>query len=255
MPTDLFPREKNGGRVAGSVNEHLMLSLSNLADDQYGLAQVDNYVDLARHEFPYQAPVHLKLEARVSEQNLPGTWGFGFWNDPFSFGFSAGGMSRILPVLPNAVWFFYGSRENYLSLADETPGAGFQAKTWCSSQMSAILSLLAAPGLLLSLWPTTARLLRRLARNLIKEASTELEISVGHWHSYELIWMENQVVFRVDQLDVLQTALSPSVRLGLVLWMDNQYFRFDPAGKLGFGFLSVPKEQWLQIKGFEVTLL
>lgn len=255
MPINLDRRIMNGGRVCGTQEEGLCLFLPELPSGKYGLAQVDNYAHLPRWKFPYQLPLKLVLEARVSDTDLPGTWGFGFWNDPFSFGFGGGGMARLLPVLPNAAWFFYGSQENHLSLRDDQPGCGFHAKTFCSPRLPSILSLLAVPFAPFLLWPASARLLRRLGCSVVKEASTALSVPVADWHTYELLWFPSQVVFSIDQQDVFQTATSPQGRLGLVVWIDNQYFRFDGMGQLGFGFIEVSKEQWLQVRNLSVTSL
>lgn len=245
----------NDGEVIRSGNDGYLLKLPKLLDGKYGLAQVDDYMHLPRRQFPHQPPLRVQMEARVSKPELPGTWGFGLWNDPFSFGFGGGGMARVFPALPNAAWFFYGSQENHLSLRDDQPGSGFCAKTFRSPQLPSIVSLLAIPGLPFLLWPITARLLRRLARRLILEDVTTLMVEVAKWHVYELLWREDRVVFSVNQSTVLDTKISPQGRLGLVIWIDNQYFRFDTKGQMGFGFLEVPVEQWLEIRMLSVTSL
>ena len=60
----------------------------------------------------------LSLSARVSSDSIPGTWGFGLWNHPFGLSIGFGGSPWRLPALPNAVWFFGASEENYLSFRD-----------------------------------------------------------------------------------------------------------------------------------------
>ena len=52
------------------------------AAGNYRLAQLDNYANLSREGFPHKQPASLSLRCRVSCADLPGTWGFGFWNDP-----------------------------------------------------------------------------------------------------------------------------------------------------------------------------
>lgn len=255
MVINLAARLANGGKVIGSIDEGYHLGLPVLPAKKYGLAQVDDYMHLPRRKFPHQPPLRMQLEARVSGNDLPGTWGFGLWNDPFSFSFGGGGMARALPVLPNAAWFFYGSQENYLSLRDDQPGSGFHAKTFCSPRLPSILSLMAVPGLPFLFWPAAVRLLRRMSRRLIKEAATSITVSVDTWHFYELLWQEDQVVFSINQTTLLDTNVSPQGRLGLVIWIDNQYFRFHSDGKVGFGFLNSPVEQWLDLRGLTVTSL
>jgi hypothetical protein len=253
MALNLAARQLNGGVVTGSIDKGYHLGLPVLPAKKYGLAQVDDYTHFARRKFSHQPLLRIQLEARVSGNALPGTWGFGLWNDPFSFSIGGGGMVRALPVMPNAAWFFYGSQENCLSLRDDQPSSGFHAKTFCSPRLPAILSLLAVPGLPFLFWPAAVRLLRRMARRLIKEAAVPIEVRVDSWHVYELIWQADQVIFSINQKTLLDTNVSPQGRLGLVIWIDNQYFRLDPDGKVGFGFLDVPVEQWLEIRGLSVT--
>ncbi len=52
----------------------------------YRLAQIDDYSELRRRSFPWNAPYQLSLRARASAAVIPGTWGFGLWNDPFGMG-------------------------------------------------------------------------------------------------------------------------------------------------------------------------
>lgn len=253
MLRDLQTRLVNGGQVEGSTAEGFHLRLPVLPAGKYGLAQVDDYMHLPRRQFSHHPPLRLTLEARVSATELPGTWGFGLWNDPFSFGFGGGGMARALPALPNAAWFFFGSKENHLSLRDDQPGSGFHAKTFRSPLLPSILSILAMPTLPLLLWPATARLVRMLARPLVSESTSPLDVPIDTWQKFDLLWLHDQAVFCVDNDEVFETGLSPQGRLGLVIWIDNQYFKFDPGGKLGFGFKEVPVEQWLQIRNLAIS--
>src|SRR5688500_7952228 len=71
----------------------------------YRLAQLDDYSALPRGRFPLSAPASLDLRCRVCDSSLPGTWGFGFWNDPFAFSLGLQGTTPRLPALPNAAWF------------------------------------------------------------------------------------------------------------------------------------------------------
>lgn len=253
MINDLEKREVGGGSVSPTPENGFQLKIPKMDSGTYGLAQLDDYMHLPRHKFPYQPPFRLRLEAQVSGQCLSGTWGFGFWNDPFSMGFGAGGMSRLLPVAPNAAWFFYGSEENHLSLRDDLPGAGFHAKTYRSPLLPSFLSLAAVPGLPLLLWPAAARLLRKLSCKVVQEDAVLLDIDVKDWHSYQLDWQEDLATFTVDGNEVFRTGQSPRGRLGLVIWIDNQYFRFDSGGRIGFGFLSTQHAQALSVRNMGIV--
>jgi len=248
MINDLEKREVNGGSINAMPENGSHLRIAKMEGGVYGLAQLDDYMHLPRRKFPHQPPFRLEIEARVSGQNLPGTWGFGLWNDPFAVGFGAGGMSRLLPVAPNAAWFFYGSEENQLSLRDGLPGSGFHAKTYRSPLLPSFLSLAALPVLPLLLWPAAARLLRKLARLVVEEDTKSLDVKVKDWHTYQLDWQKDSVTFAVDRKEVFCTGLSPRGRLGLVIWIDNQYFRFDREGRIGFGFLPTTSSQALFVR-------
>jgi hypothetical protein len=78
---------------------------------QYRLAQLDDYRRLPRRAFLWHPPLSLSLSARASHASIPGTWGFGLWNDPFGLAFLQGGGVRT-PALPNAAWFFIASPQN-----------------------------------------------------------------------------------------------------------------------------------------------
>ena len=250
---ELEKRLASGGTVSSSMEGSYTLTIPPLPNGKYGLAQVDDYMHLPRSKFPHRPPLRLDIEASVSNADLPGTWGFGFWNDPFSFGFGGGGMVRALPVLPNAAWFFYGSQANHLSLRDDQPGAGFQVKTFQAPKVPAIFSLFALPVLPFLLWPTFTRKFRKLARTLVKEDASPITVPVDTWHTYSLEWMESRVIFSVDKKVKLETEVSPQGPLGLVIWIDNQYFRLDSGGKVGFGFLKVVQGGWLQVRNLALV--
>jgi hypothetical protein len=248
MKFDLRKREAGGAKLVASADDVYQFKLPPMPPGEYGLAQVDNYMHLRREKFPHRAPVSLQLEARLSAPDPPGTWGFGFWNDPFSAGFGLGGMRRFLPVLPNAAWFFYGSEHNHLTLRDDLPGKGLHAKVFRSPLLPSILSLLALPALPFFIWPFTARGLRRIARLFVKEDAVSLEMDVTHWHRYTLRWEAQHVEFKVDGSSILNTRLIPNGRLGLVLWIDNQTFKFTPDGKIGLGFLATSSPQVMMVR-------
>jgi hypothetical protein len=190
----------------------------------------------------------MKLEARVSKADLPGTWGFGLWNDPFSMGSLAGGVKRLLPVLPNAAWFFYGSKENHLTLRDDMPASGFHMKTFRSPVIPSLFSIFAVPITPFLLCPWTARVIRRIARGLVTEDAQAIQLDVTDWHSYGLIWDNKRVRFAVDDTRIFQTAHAPKGRMGLVIWIDNQYFSFTSKGQIKFGALKSTTEAILEVR-------
>src|SRR5258706_5584788 len=218
----------------------------------YRLAQLDDYFALPRGRFPSGAPAGLSLRCRVSQSRLPGTWGFGFWNDPFMFSLGLQGTARRLPVLPNAAWFFHASAENHLSLHNQLPGSGFLAQSFSSPK---IPSLLLAPGLLaapLLLSKMFSRWIRAVAGKLTGEDGARLGMDVTQWHTYRLNWGPERVEFSVDGASVFETGVSPKGPLGLVAWIDNQFAAFTPEGKISAGTLENSVPAWMEISDLEI---
>jgi hypothetical protein len=61
------------------------------------------------------------------------------------------------------------------------------------------------------------------------------------------------VIFLVDGVRVLETEVSPDGRLGVVIWIDNQYAALPPDGRMRYGTLENPERAWIEIKQFQVT--
>ena len=250
----------------------------------YRLAQLDDYTALPRSRFPLRTPSTLNLRCRVSESILPGTWGFGFWNDPFALSLGLQGSARRLPVLPNACWFFHASAENHLSFSSEpevrrtSPGEatgfaeknptlasipsnqvrrtlsgnGFLAQTFRSPK---IPSVMLAPGILglpLLFSKTISKWIRAVFGKFIGEDSLLLDIDVTEWHTYSLSWRESGVAFSVDGAIVFETPVSPRGPLGVVIWIDNQYAAWTPEGRIGLGTLQQKAAAWMEIENLEI---
>jgi hypothetical protein len=249
-------RQKDGWR----------LEIAEGGPSAYRLAQLDDYASLARSRFKWREQATLSLRCRVSQPNLPGTWGFGLWNDPFTVSLGLQGMARRLPVLPNACWFFHASAENHLSFKDSNvsrrwgiapksgdfgvqpvPANGFLAQTFASPR---IPSALLAPGVfglpLLAIRLLSKWLRANMAARLIREEAKRLSVDVTEWHEYSLKWAANRVEFAIDGEKAFETATSPKGPLGLVIWIDNQYAAWRPDGSLGAGTLANPAA-WMEI--------
>lgn len=217
----------------------------------YRFAQLDDYSSLARRRFLWKEESTLNLRCRLSGDSLPGTWGFGLWNDPFSMALGLGGMGSRLPALPNCAWFFYASPENHLSFTSGKPASGFLAQTFSAPR---IPSLLLAPGLfgapMLYVKPIS-RILRKVAGKLIREDAKSLDVDVRLWHSYRLRWGKSGVEFAIDGEKVHETVVSPQGPLGLVIWIDNQFAAWRPDGAIRMGALANPPA-WMEIEQFEM---
>ena len=243
-------RLKNGWRLGIQKGDSL----------SYRDAQLDDYSQLPRHKFPHRT-LSLSLRAKVSSSSIAGTWGFGLWNDPFGMSLGFGGNPFRLPMLPNAVWFFYGSQENYLSFKTggfdtgekntrptQPPGTlvanGFMAQAFKSR--GGVTPPLLAAGLTL---PFSRKMARKLLSRVIDEDSVAISVDVTQWHRYRLEWSEKRVLWYVDDAPVFESPISPNASrpLGVIIWIDNQYAAFTPEGKIAFGVLEGEKE-WLEVE-------
>jgi hypothetical protein len=234
-------------------NDTWRLSIPTGPAGTYRLAQFDDYAGLRRSEFPWQPPVQISFAARASSGSIPGTWGVGLWNDPFSFSLGFGGASRRFPALPNAAWFFFASPENYLSLRDDLPAHGPLAATFRSPGLPAPLLAIAGLTLPLFIWPFTARWLRRAARQFIQQDARRLAgIKPANWNRCKLVWENDTACFWVNDKLILETGLTPHGPLGFVLWIDNQYAALPPGGGVRYGTLETPETAWIEVKDLEI---
>jgi hypothetical protein len=267
----LHPRCTPSAHVEQLAGGYYRLIIPAGTADSYRLAQLDDYHLLARRDFPCRSPFTLSLSARTSSLFLPGTWGFGLWNDPFGLSIGFGGKPFRLPALPNAAWFFGASKENYLSFASgfaavssaRQPAAnGFLAQVFRSPRFHPLVIL---AGLA---FPFSRKWTRRLMSKVIAEDGVVLNAPSGsdalgsadsrgekaisvdttQWHRYRLEWSLKRVVWEVDEVQVFESAVSPNPPLGLVIWIDNQYAAFTPEGRIGFGVLENPEPAWLEIR-------
>lgn len=237
-----------GGSIEHPENNFWRLSIPPGGSNQYRLAQLDDYRDLPRKEFVWKPGCGFRLNARASAQEIPGTWGFGFWNDPFSMGL-LGGKGRLrLPILPQSAWYFFASQHNYLSFRDDIPGAGNLAMSYAPKGFWNKIIYLGLPAGPLLFFSPVARVARKLLSRIVRHDSVSLDVDVTVWHVYQLRWEGTRVVFEVDHQVVFKTEISPTDPLGFVLWIDNQYAAFSPTGQVGYGFLPASQQAWIEIK-------
>ncbi|HTP02417.1 MAG TPA: hypothetical protein VMJ64_13675 [Anaerolineales bacterium] len=241
-----------------AIQDGWKLSIPAGPASQYRLAQLDDHSGLRRADYPCHAPLKMQLEARVSAQGLPGTWGFGVWNDPYGFTFAASAGIFRLPALPNAAWFFNSSPMCYLTFRDDRPGNGFLAQAFESAGFRpAVLGAMAV-------LPFSRKRSRALLRRAIEDDSVQLSNSPAlsprggsafeptEWHQYALEWTTSGTSFAADGQQVLHTAVTPRSSLGIVIWIDNQHAAFTPEGKLTFGLEESPGAAWLEIRNLRV---
>ncbi|MBL8076837.1 MAG: family 16 glycosylhydrolase [Anaerolineales bacterium] len=229
-----------------SIENGWRLEIQKGDSQGYRDAQLDDYFGLPRRKFPHHS-LTLSLRARASSISIPGTWGFGLWNDPFGMSLGFGGNPFRLPALPNAVWFFSASAQNYLSFTDDKPSKGFLAQSFRSPKFH---PRLISAGLTL---PFSRKTARSLLRKVIDEDSSALSVDVTQWHGYRFEWSPKRVLFYVDDIQVFESPVSPKPPLGLIIWIDNQYAAFTPEGKIGFGVLANPEPAWIEITDLSLS--
>ena len=248
-----------GNGVLEPSGSTLRLVVSGATARRYSDAQIDDYQGLPRRRFPWRPPLRLAVRARFSHPaaddapvgiatpaaGLRGTAGFGFWNDPFLM------TGARVPVLPRAIWFFYGSPPSDMKLDLQTPGHGWKAATIDALRPVALLLAPLAPSAVLLmnvrslyrvLWPSIQRALN------VREAAVGVDMS--EWHTYVIEWEAGWTHFAVDGETILGNAPSPRGPLGFVMWMDNQYMVVTPWGRLKWGLLDVPGSQWMEVDWF-----
>jgi hypothetical protein len=245
MEFELDPHQQ-GGATLSRTSAGWRLEMPSGLSQTYRLAQLDDYAHAPRTSFKHAPAWSFSLRARLSHANLPGTWGFGLWNDPFGLSLGFGGRTFHLPTLPQAVWYFHASPPNWLALQDSIPANGFFAGTLRSPR---IPSLVLAPGLLLlplcAIRPIS-RFLRKLAGKIIHQDGMLVDADVTLWHEYSIVWENDGCTFHVDGKEILSTPISPRPPLGLVIWIDNQYAAWTPQGRLAYSTLENPIS-WLEL--------
>lgn len=256
-PDLLHPLEIGGGRAVrrgagpGDLIGHAELVLPPTVS--YADAQLDDTQRLARGDFRWRPPLRFSVRARTSRPDPPGTFGFGFWNDPFSLSLGMGGAARKFPAAPRCAWFFYGSPPHDLPLAAGVPGSGWKAQVLVFRRMPApLLAAAAAGGVLLTALPPARPAAFRLARRFYTAEERPLDLDPSGWHAYAIEWTADAVRFFVDGGEILRAAHPPAPPLGLVLWIDNQYAVASPARGFGFGVLPLDRPQTLELESARI---
>lgn len=211
----------------------------------YSDAQIDDYAQLRRRDFPWRPPLTLTLRARASGPLL-GTAGFGFWNNPFS---PLGGT----PALPSALWFFHASPPSDLPLAQGVPGQGWKCAALDATTARAIRwAALAPAAMLLCRWP-------RLRQRIWPPIQRDLAISEHPmatpdraWRTYRIQWGLRSARFLCDGQLLHQTDQAPRGPLGFVAWVDNQWAVATPWGRFGWGLLDAAAPQWLDLASIHI---
>lgn len=207
----------------------------------YSDAQVDDFQPGGR-ALLRRPPLRLVVRARFShpEGVLRGTAGFGLWNYPFP----------PHPGMPRAIWFFYGLPPHAMPLAMGVPGHGWKAAVVDTGRPSALALLPLAPLIVPLLWsPALYRGLYPPIQRAVGVAEALVRAPMEAWHDYTIEWGERRSRLLVDGRVVLDEAPSPRGPLCVVAWIDNQYLVLTPQGRVWWGLLNAPGQQWLDIAG------
>lgn len=242
---NLKPRlSSDGSLIAIDGGWHLEVAAGN--SSHYRLSQLDDEGISPRRRFLWGPPLAVTLRARAGSQAQPGTWGFGLWNDPYPLAPGFGGGAWRLPALPQAAWFFHSSPNSYLSLQDDLPAQGFLAQTFRGGRVRPPLALAGA------ILPFAPRESRRRLRQFVSEDSRRVVADPTAWHTYVIGWNPRQTVLSVDGTVVLDCAISPRPPLAIVIWVDNQFARFDPQGRIRWGLESSAERAWLEVADVDI---
>jgi hypothetical protein len=231
------------------------LSIPPTRAGQYRWVQLDDYSGLSRGRFNWQAPLRFQCSARVSHPKHPGTWGFGFWNDPFTANLLIKGTGMRLPTLPNVAWFMHASPESQLTLQNSKQANGLLAAVF---QAPLIPSPAFIPGYLflpLVFIPPVVRVLAKAASRIVRDEFKIVDVDQTTWNSYRIDIHKDRVEFFLNGERLFQTAGAPRGRLGALVWIDNQHAGIDVNGRITAGALEFSKPAWLEIKNWEITPL
>lgn len=252
------PTTLGGGSLA-CVNAALRMGFEKAEQGTYTDAQIDDYGQLARAQFPWRPPLRMEVQARSSlpaatptasqaRDFLHGTAGFGFWNYPFS-------VRGDLLMLPEAVWFFYASPPSQMALVPNIPGWGWKAQIVHSMRPGALLSALPmALSTSFALLTGETRPAARWMQRLTGAHEALLDVNLTTWQTYALEWRTHEALFFVNDQEVLRAPNPPTRPLGFVAWLDNQFAIATPRGVLRFGTVSSPA-QWFEITKLSILPL
>jgi hypothetical protein len=253
FPYNLESHQTPGARITPTSNGGWRLEIPAGTGGSYRLAQLDDYRNLKRSRFRWAEGIKFELRARVSHPLIPGTWGFGLWNDPFGAGLLTGFKGLRLPTLPQAAWFFYAAPPGYLSLRDDLPAQGWLASTFRSPTWSSFKLALGLPLLPLLLFPDVARKIRASASSIVRQDAYALTLDPTEWQHYRMEWNAGHSIFIVNSETVLDTRISPLGPLGIVIWIDNQYAAWYPDGRLRYGMCENRDSAWLEIEDLKIS--
>ncbi len=211
-------------------------------------AEIDDHRTVPRERLLWKPPLRMTVRARMSHPagEMLGTAGFGFWNDPFDW-------IGNVAVPPNALWFFYASPQSDMAFDPTARGHGWKAGSLNGGRANRPTMAL---GNFVFQLPGMSRLVFRLAQTRINAHEKTLDaITMTDWHEYALDWLPTVAVFSVDGVEVLRAPGPPTVPLGFVAWVDNNYTTMGPGREFSFGRMAIAQRQWLELSRVSIQPL
>ena len=249
-----------GGGKLYYENFNLSMGFESALQGQYSDAQIDDYGNLSRSDFPWRPPLRMEVIARSSlpaatlrnkDENsgiLRGTAGFGFWNYPFS-------VKGDILMLPEAVWFFYASPPSNMALVPGIPGWGWKAQVVHSMRPGSLAATVPlAATIAFGLLTRDTRPAAGWMQKVSGACEAFLPVEMNEWHNYTLEWLRSEALFWVDDTLILRSPQSPTRPLGFVAWLDNQYAVATPRGVLRFGTVT-SGPQWFEMESVKIESL
>jgi hypothetical protein len=249
-----------GGGKLFCENSVLRMGFESARQGHYTNAQIDDYGNLSRANFPWRPPLRMQVIAHSSlpaatfsstsetADFLRGTAGFGFWNYPFSI------RGDVL-MLPEAIWFFYASPPSNMALVPGIPGWGWKAQVVHSMRPGALATTVPmAVSTVFGLLTGETRPAARWMQKLTGASESILPVVMTDWHTYTLEWQPDEATFFVDNKLVLRASHPPTRPLGFVAWLDNQYAIATPRGILRFSTVT-SGPQWFELDSVKIEPL
>jgi hypothetical protein len=257
-----WSRTRVGGGLVEVVDALLRLELPSATAGIYSDAQIDDYSGRTRLTLSWRPPLLLTISARFShlihpiqtgdsdvvQRLLRGTAGFGFWNYPLSL---TGAALRM----PDAIWFFGASQPSNMALVPGMPGWGWKAQVVHAHRLGALAA--AGPTALSALWGRLsghADAAARWVQRLTGAQEARLTTDPREWTTYEIEWLPERAILRMNGAAVLMAPNPPAGPLGFVAWVDNQYAVATPRGELRFGSIASERE-WLELDSIHIQSL
>lgn len=203
-------------------------------------AEIDDHRTVPRERLLWKPPLRMTVRARMSHRagEMLGTAGFGFWNDPFDW-------IGNVAVPPNALWFFYASPQSDMAFDPTARGHGWKAATLNGGNADRLTMAL---GNFVFRLPGMSRLVFRVAQTRIHAHERTLDETVlTDWHEYRLEWLPREAIFFVDDAEVFRAPNPPTMALGFVAWVDNNFTAMGPGREFSFGRMAIPQRQWMEV--------